>query len=292
MGICESMHHGKNLENVVYKIKQDEIDPNDQTLDYQKAYQNETDLGQNIFNYSQTKNSFVQKNIDKPKPKLEEYDRSINKSGEEKTFYNNHTSIYSSRKSEAEVIINGEINKEAKNKEEDFVNKSFKNLVKKSGGIIIKADDLSSNLSGSKTEKSLLNLGIENISEIGSNKATSIQNNDIKLGNSIKSSISTINLSIIKGINDNELMYNNDDINKKQFHKNSIINNSDIISNKLINNKLRESNKINISLHESYPRIESFVNLPKTDIPLPDLSELSESRLSNSISSRKKYIIS
>ena len=285
MGICESMHHGKNLENVVYKIKQDEIDPNDQTLDYQKAYQNETDLGQNIFNYSQTKNSFVQKNIDKPKPKLEEYDRSINKSGAENTFYNNHTSIYSSRKSEAEVIINGEINKEAKNKEEDFVNKSFKNLVKKSGGIIIKADDLSSNLSGSKTEKSLLNMGIENISEIGSNKATSIQNNDIKLGNSIKSSISTINLSIIKGINDNELIYNNDDINKKQFHENSII------SQKRVN-KLRESNKINISLHESYPRIESFVNLPKTDIPLPDLSELSESRLSNSISSRKKYIIS
>ena len=280
MGICETFHHQKNLENVVYRIKSDKIDQNDQTLDYQKWNQDETGSRPSIFNQTQIKNSFIEDKIYKEKPKLSEYDRSITnsrKSLENNLYSNNHISFYSSGKSETEVIVKGEINKEAKNKEEDFVNKSFKNLVKKNGGVIIKADDINNNLNKSITNrKPLQDLGFENISEIHSNRTSSIQNNDIKLGDSIKIINSNLNLSIIKGFNNNEIMSkknnNNNDITKISIKH---------------SNKLKESSKINISLHESCPKTESYLHLPKTDFPLPDISELSESRLTNSISSNK-----
>ena len=48
-----------------------------------------------------------------------------------------------------------------------------------------------------------------------------------------------------------------------------------------INSILRESNKINVSLHESYPRFESFLNCPKIDQPPPNIDEISENMLNN-----------
>ena len=40
---------------------------------------------------------------------------------------------------------------------------------------------------------------------------------------------------------------------------------------------MRGSSKINISLHESCPRVESYLNVPRNDQPLPDVDELSDS---------------
>ena len=40
--------------------------------------------------------------------------------------------------------------------------------------------------------------------------------------------------------------------------------------------KLNQSNKINISIHESCPRYDSFLNVPNTDSPLSDIDELSD----------------
>ena len=72
-------------------------------------------------------------------PKLEKYDRSLARKSE--TSQNFQTiSEFSSKKSEGEIIIRGEINKECPNKEKDFNNNSFMKLVKNKGGIILKED--------------------------------------------------------------------------------------------------------------------------------------------------------
>ena len=44
---------------------------------------------------------------------------------------------------------------------------------------------------------------------------------------------------------------------------------------------LKDSNKVCISLHESSPKIDSFLNVPKNDQPPPNIDELSESTLKN-----------
>ena len=102
MGVCESGHHNKNLK------------PENQTK-------------------NDIKNALT-KSIEKNKcPELDKYDRSMFISGKKSEYsqFNNKTvSMFSAEKTEEEVIVKGEINKECKNKEEDFDNNSFKNLIK------------------------------------------------------------------------------------------------------------------------------------------------------------------
>ena len=213
------------------------------------------------------------------------------------------TSIQSSGQSEEEIIIRGEINKNAINKEEDFVNNSFKKEVKNQGGMIIKPDESINTISDSQKESSLFDSGLENISEIHSNKTVPSQSTSIKT-NSFKSNNSHMYMSTIKGYNDNLIRKKNknnldgliigryningqskQDYNIMQYkwrynEKNNINNNingtksssrtSSVIS------KLNQSNKINISIHESCPRYDSFLNVPNTDSPLSDIDELSD----------------
>ena len=53
---------------------------------------------------------------------------------------------YFSSQTEEEVIIRNEVNKKIINKEGDFNNMDFKNLIKKNGGIVVKDNDNMSNV--------------------------------------------------------------------------------------------------------------------------------------------------
>ena len=295
MGICESAHHGKNLDKNDTKKESPEINQNEQTLEYQNLKTEESGVRPSIFNQTDNKNSSdPEAKEDNEKPELVQYDR-------DNSYCNNNnktkTSMFSSGRSEEEIIIRGEINKEARNKDEDFANNSFKKLVKNKGGIIIKNEELNSNYCESHKTNSIFDLGKENISEIHSKQAASINNNNIntlKVNNSdvLRSSINydknkLVNNGQNKGIisgkydingklipNGNFHVDYNDNINGKYDNNNNILG--------INNNILRESNRINISIHESCPRIDSFLHLPKTDQPPPEMDELSGSILRNS----------
>lgn len=273
MGICESAHHGKNLDKTVVRKISKEINKKDQTIEYQNIDNEEIEVGPSSSiqtdnnNKNNNTNTIDEENKENKKPELVQYDR-------EYSCYNNKTnktSYISSGKSEEEIIIRGEINKEAKNREEDFANNSFKKLIKKNGGIIIKNEDMNSALPESQTTNSLFDFGKETISEI----RPKMDNNT-------------------QGIISGKYNINGKLIPNGNFHvkKNDIYNDGkkDKSSNNLngINlNKLRESNRVNISLHESCPRVDSFLYIPKIDLPPPDMDELSEKFLQNSLISGK-----
>ena len=118
--------------------KPPEIDPNDQTFDY-KIAQEQSGVRPSIFSKSKNMEnitSLVQESKNNPKPELAKYDRWVYALGKSNST-SNKTSLLSSGVSEQEIIIKGEINPIAENKEEDFVNSSFKKLVQNKGGKII-----------------------------------------------------------------------------------------------------------------------------------------------------------
>ena len=305
MGLCESLHHDKTISKENYKERKqfEKVDPNDQTLDYKNVDPEESGLRPSIFNKSAKKSSIFQNNKTNNKPELEKYDRSVFNSGKMSNEANNTTSVFSSGVSEEEIIVRGEINKEAKNKDKDFMNESFKNLIKNNGGIVIENSEMVNNNNESRKQSSLFDSGKENISEIHSNENIPIQSNGIKVGNNLKKNPS-FGLSSIK--NDNNTEYTQKGIisGKYDIHGHLIPNNERIQinggndkekkneSNNLIglnNNNMqlsstiRGSSRINVSLHESTPKIDSFLNVPKNDQPPPDLDELSENILRNSM---------
>lgn len=293
MGICESANGGKPITNDIIQKKPPEIDPNEQTFDY-KNVQDQSGVRPSIFSKSENMeniNSLIQSNA---KPELAKYDRSVYASGKSDGVFN-RTSLLSSGVSEQEIIIKGEINPIAENKEEDFANSSFKKLVQNKGGRIIENGE--SNVTESRKE-STFDLGKENLSEIHSTVSIPMpimENNGITPNNNINNigNMNDIKGGIISGKYDKNgiLIPNNSNIiingridkkndkNKNLFEKNNYLRQKIIINN---NNILKDSNKINISLHESCPRIDSFLNVPKNDQPPPNYDELSDSTLRNS----------
>ena len=287
MGICKSANHGKSLDSVI-KPKTEEIDKNEQTMDYHNSYQDESGVRPSIFN--KTENNLITSNQEMQniqKPELMKYERSLYISGK-KSEANTVTinSIHSSGKSEEEIIIRGEINKDAKNKEEDFVNNSFKNEVKNHGGIVLQNDEFNNTLCDSQKTSIIIEGGLENISEIvSSNRAPTQSRNN-----------SSMSISTIKGFNDNLIKRKNNNlerlINGESTQDYNIMQNSGRYGNVKLNisnnisgikssgnssmfSKLNQSNKINVSLHENSSRYDSLLNVPKTDSPLPDIDELS-----------------
>ena len=293
MGICESVHHGKCLaiENQKRNIRIKE-----KTFDKENEKKDETLFPPN--NFSQTKEiNYTEEEIknNDEKPELMKYERSLFASGKRSEYSHfNKTSVFSSGRTEEEIIIRGEINKDAKNKEEDFDNNSFKQLIKNTGGIVIKKTDTKSNLGESQRTNPTFDIGSENISEIHSKHTIPIGINQNVNSNSLRSNNheSCLSSNLSKGININkkELIGNKNGkniINGKYNKNGELIPNENININKKINiknsansKKLRDSNKVNISMHESYAKFDSYLNIPKTDQPLPDLEELSESIIS------------
>lgn len=254
MGVCESDHHHKNLipENQKSCSSENTINLNNEILNEQMI-----DLNQKNQIKNNTKNTLNQQTEKNKCPELEKYESSMFISGKKSEYsqFNNKTvSAFSAEKTEEEVIVKGEINKECKNKEEDFDNNSFKNLIKNNGGIVLKNDDISSYVCSSKGIQSYFNIGNEAISEIKSKHtfpAGHLKNKGLVYN--LRDSHRSINLNLIK---------NNMSENNK----------TNLTYDKT---KLRESNKINLTFNDNYPQIDSFLNVPKVDEPLPDVDELS-----------------
>ena len=248
MGICESAHHGKALVSDNSKSC-----PSENTQKTEGENSNKLDAHSNPENKEENdcKSSINQGSENNKCPELAKYDRSMYCSGKrsEYSHFNNKTmSVFSSGQTEEEVIIRGEINKECKNKEEDFDNNSFMKLVKNNGGIIMKNEDINSNLCSSNGKQPIFDFGKENISEIKS-KHTFPLNYNRNFG-----------LNNLRGSGKNSNFIKN-----TKSEKNS----------NFMNNKLRDSNKINVSIHDGYPKIDSYLSVPKSDEPFPNIDELS-----------------
>ena len=290
MGICESAHKGKSLATDIQNRNNAE---KNKIVDKENEKKNQISLSPSNLNQSEKNNSIEEeiKNNDKKPPELMKYERSLYASGKRSEYSNfNKTSIFSSGRTEEEIIIRGEINKDAKNKEEDFVNNSFKQLIKNTGGIFIKNNDINSNFNESQRTNPIFDIGNENISEIHSKSSIPVGNNGNMNSNSLRSnnheSCLSSNLSKGFNINKNNLIGNKSGgcIMNGKYNKNGeLIPNENNNINKKINiktssnnNKLKDSNKVNISMHESSAKFDSYLNMPKSDQPLPDIDELSE----------------
>ena len=226
MGICESAHHGKSLISENQKTLPSEN--SEKIKDEESSNQVNDSNSQNIKENKQI-NTVTQQPVENKCPELDKYERSMFISGKrsEYSHFNNKTaSVFSNGKTEEEVIIKGEINKDCKNKEEDFDNNSFKNLIKNNGGIVLKNDEISSYLSSSRGIPSYFNIGNEAISEIKSKHtfpAPYFKNKGFAY--ELRESHKSINLNLIKN-------------NMSENNKTSLTYDK---------SKLRESNKINLT---------------------------------------------
>jgi len=243
MGICESSHEGKTLKANQMENSQKLEDSNSPTQDNKSNLEKED---------QSSSNQDIEEN---KRPELEKYDHSLFLSGQRSEYSKiNGVSVFSSGRTGEEVIIRGEINKECKNKEEDFDNNSFKNLVKNNGGIFIKNKDNISNIKSSqKINPTLINV-----------KDTLYD----------RSSIHTFPFNNIK----KDEFYNSLQVNGKNLNLCQDIkseNNINNFGNNFKNIFLGNSCKINVSMNDNNARYNTLLSIPKIDEPLPDLDELS-----------------
>ena len=238
MGICDSPKKDQIIEGTDDKnsvnsdINQIPDDENSNNIDTHPSSNSQID--------NKEKESSIPE-IENNKPDLTKYDRSAFQSAK-RSEYSNFTKTGIT---EEEVIIKGEINRNCQNKEEDFDNNSFKDLVKKNGGIVIKKGDKKNSICSNKEVNRLLKYGKENISEIKSKHTFPFRTIN---GNVYKNNLRASGSSL-------ELIQN----------KMSENNNYPLYKN------LRNSTKVDVSMQES----NQFLNIPKIDEPLPDLDELS-----------------
>ena len=186
------------------------------------------------------------------KPELAKYDRDNIRS---ELSYNKSGKIMStiSSQNEEELIIRGEINKNVVNKDGDFDNKDFKNLFKENGGIVIKDNDKLSNVLSYQGYNPALDIGkVSTYSEFKS-----------------------LNTYPIKPPY-NQMGFNNDEFNLNLIDNTGLNFNGGELNQNINNNEnLRMSSKINVSFHDNAMRNDAFINIPKTDEPLPDTDEFS-----------------
>ena len=242
MGVCESTNNDEKEKN--------EDKEESKLLNIESSlisdYKNTTPM-KNKLNPSEIKTNnrlSEQMNNSNKCPNLEKYERSLAKKSE--TSLNFQTiSEFSSKKSEGEIIIRGEINKDCPNKEKDFNNNSFKRLVKNKGGIILKEDAQSNSKNIKKNENLAFNyIGNDNISEIGSHN--SYQTNP----KSVNSEFSLINGKKNKNDNQSEFkksQFTNHTMNQMKYD-NKTFNRNDKKSHyscKTINPKLSIKNYLN-----------------------------------------------
>jgi len=135
MGACESSKEKKKIiskNNPIIEINNKEI-KNNTSLD-----------DEDNLNHLDTHPSSNSQDNEIKKPGLAKYD--LNKKSE--ISFAAHSKVMSvfSSQTEEEVIIRNEVNKKIINKEGDFNNMDFKNLIKKNGGIVLKDNDNMTNV--------------------------------------------------------------------------------------------------------------------------------------------------
>ncbi len=267
MGVCESSK-GRKLLKELNNEENKVIDPKDQTMYYPNLDQGNSSLRPSIFNKSEQRNSSIQEMTTSGKPpELAKYNPNLYLSGRKSEFssYNNNnkSSLFSSAQSEEELIIRGEINEKAIYKDEDFINSSFKKLVKKNGVTIVNNKDSSINNERRMTANSYKSNNAES-------RFSSIDPIDEECDNTkaIISGKYDMNGNFIPSDNSGIIYNNNNHLNK------GINNNNNLVLGANSNSLLKKSNKINVSLHESSPRIDSFLNVPKIDQPTTEVDIL------------------
>ena len=166
MGICESKKNDKKKNNSNKDEKNHRKIENSDISNSENDRTNQDKI--NFLQISENKKANECDNKSNDHPKLEKYERSIVKKSEMSHIQNG--SDFSSKISEEEIIIKGEINKDCQNKEKDFNNNSFMRLVKNKGGIILKEDAQSNTKNNNKNSRNNIfnEISKENISEIKS----------------------------------------------------------------------------------------------------------------------------
>ena len=274
MGVCESSK-GRKLLNELNNEENKVTDPKDQTMYYSNLYQGNSSLRPSIFNKSEKRNSSIQEMTTSGKPpELAKYNPNLYLSGKKSEFSsyynNNQSSLFSSAQSEEELIIRGEINEKAIYKDEDFMNSSFKRLVEKNGVTIVNNNNPLNN----NKDSSINNERGMSTNSYKSNKAESrFSSIDIPIDEENDNTKAIINGKY--DMNGNFIPNDNSGIiynNNNKFNKG--INNNNLVLGANSNSLLKKSDKINVSLHESSPRIDSFLNVPKIDQPTSEVDIL------------------
>ena len=138
MGICESDMNTKRLDfESLSKTNQKNInDSKVISLKHKIQEDQNSSLSKKLPDSYPTniiKNQNININLQKYEPSLDMNTSNINKSE------------INSKSKEEEIIIKGEVNLNCQNKENDFDNKSFMNLIKSNGGIVLKEDTQNNN---------------------------------------------------------------------------------------------------------------------------------------------------
>ena len=171
MGICESNLNTKrqNLKHFIKNKNQNINSP-------QKAHlKNNIKENQNkIYSYpaNNIKNSKININLQKYEPSLDTNNSNIIQSD------------INSKSKEEEIIIKGKVNPNCQNKENEFDNESFMNLIKSKGGIVLKEEEIDKKeINNQKANGILLDFEKDDISEIKSQSSFSIisQNKNTEL---------------------------------------------------------------------------------------------------------------
>ena len=225
---CCSSKKGKEQSKINQSQNQPPVNHSLQTMDYQNINLTESNIQQN-------------NNV---KPELNKYSNSMFLSKTSESNNNNKKgSFFSSGKSEEEIIIRGEINNNLKDK--DFFNTS---------------------LNPNQIINTKENANME-------------QNKGININTSLKSKFSDLPLSSINSVNINEsnTMTIGSGSQVTKYNLNEVYNiNGQLIPGHIIYNNIRgnpfirnmtnsKKSLINISLHESNPRIDSYMHMPKRD---------------------------
>lgn len=249
MGVCESTSKAKekNIPKIIPMPDTDKIS--------KKKQINEEENSNNLDTHP---SSNSQENENKV-PELIKYDQDHSGKKSEISFVNSRHGSLSSNQKEEELIIRGEINKTNINKEEDFDNMDFKDLIVQSGGIVIKDKDKDkmSNVYSYQGINPAYDFHKEAISEIKSKHSFPFKTTN-------KSNIH----DKLKGRKDNL-----DLINNRRVGEIDNENNSNLIQNN--EERLRDSYKINVSIHDNSLRNDAFLSIPRNDEPFPDMDELS-----------------
>lgn len=173
MGICES---SKEKEKIKIKNNPQEEINNKNDIKNTSSNNDEDNL-----NGVETHPSSNDQENEIKKPELCRYERDNKKS--EFSYKNGKIMSTISSQNEEEVIIRGEINKNVINKEADFFNKDFKNLVKKNGGIIINDNDKMSNVLSYQGINPALDIGkvsiISDFKSLNTNPIKSVKNENL-----------------------------------------------------------------------------------------------------------------
>ena len=182
MGACESSN-----EKTSHKMQSTQFPIKPQKNEYYKImdFEYEDKSSINSFNENNSTKSNIEE-IPQEKPELTKYEESSSLQKLRNSLANQ--SCASSRKTDEEIIVQGKINLECQNKDEDFDNTSFKELVQKQGGIVIvnKDFDEMSNATSNKEKISEMHYSLKSNKKINVIKLNNKNNNTVHMQNNFQ----------------------------------------------------------------------------------------------------------